>query len=626
MKKNLIRSIITAFLMCSAISCTDILDQKPDTDFNEENIWQNIELARSFLGSCYDNIGGHPNYGLGMREDLLASCTDELLNIHRPFNMVFLKVTLRPGFLGYFGNTAYGGFLNWEALYSNIQNINKFIANIDKVPDKISTDESLKTGMKGEAYFLRAYDYSQLLFGYGGVVLSDKPFELNQDFNSIIRSNLNETRDFILEDIDKAIELLPKKGETEQGRATRGAAAALKSRLLLFCASKLVNGGYNPEDTLVSFTTGTQTERWLAARDAAKAIIDGTYGSYSLSGTTNDPPSPLTEPDVQSYSDNYSNIFTQKGTWNNETIWGIQYVSSGGSLNKANLWNGPFGYHNWGNNEPTEPAVRSFEMADGTPFQWDKYNPGNHYIRTATATELVTDPEKNPYINREPRFYASILYDGAKWQARPSDVIKYDPIGIIQTWNKFSTDGKIIAAGLDTRQASLYSWSMAISGYYLKKFMDVNVQGESQNNSNTWVEFRYAEVLLNYAEASIELGGAGIQIGLDILNIVRNRAGLPDRVTTDQATARDFLRHERAIEFFAEGHRWYDIRRWMIAESVIGHVRQMKIKKYEDGNMVWELDQNSVLDDRVFAIRNYWLPIPATETAKAPQIRNNPGY
>ena len=133
-------------------------------------------------------------------------------------------------------------------------------------------------------------------------------------------------------------------------------------------------------------------------------------------------------------------------------------------------------------------------------------------------------------------------------------------------------------------------------------------------------------MLLNYAEACIELGGANLQNGLDALNMVRNRAGLADRVTSDQATARDYLRHERAIEFFAEGHRWYDIRRWMIAESVVENVCEMRIKKFENGNMEWWLDPTNVCDQRTFITKNYWLPIPAAEIAKAPQLRNNPDY
>ena len=626
MQKTLKYLIITASFLLSFTACNDVLEQKNYTGFNSEVIWEDINLAKAYLGYCYDRMGGHASYVLGMREDLLSSCTDELWTPHRPANMGFLKGTLKADALGYFGNTAYGGFLHWNSLYSNIQNLNIFIANIGNVPVKTTSEETLKARLKGEAYFIRAYNYSQLLFGYGGVVIADRPFTLEEEYLTANRSSLRRTRDFILSDLGKAIALLPQKGAAEQGRATQGAAAALKSRLLLFCASDLVNGGYFPEDTLVSFTTGTRTERWQTARDAAEDLMNGTYGEYSLAGTTDDPPSPLTEKEIKVYSENYSDIFNQKGAWSDETIWGIQYPPSGGNLNRANLWNGPPGYHNWGNNCPTEEAVRSFEMADGSPFRWDKYNAGEQYLRTASAEELSAEPDRSPYAGREPRFYASILFHGAPWQRRPADLAVYDPEGVIQTGHFYYDDGSLKSPGLDTRLSLTSPWSGSRNGYFLKKFMDINTEGQYYNNTNTWVEFRYAEILLNYAEACIELGGPDLQNGLDALNMVRNRAGVPDRFTSDQEEAREFLQHERAIEFFAEGHRWYDIRRWMIAGQVVRHVLEMKIKEFENGTMEWKLDPNSLCDYRTFVSKNYWLPIPSAELTKAPQLRNNPGY
>ncbi len=627
---------LTVGILLFVSSCTDVLDQRENDTFNQDVIFKDIDLANAYLGNCYDMMGGHGAYGLGMREDLLASCSDELWAIHRPQNMGFLKGILDPDHLGYFANSTYGGYLYWDKLYDNIQTLNTLLANIGKVPLKTAADQALIKQIHGEASFIRAYDYSQLLFGYGGVILADKPFEYNQDFNTLQRSTLQETLDFILSDLDNALAYLPQKGDIEQGRATQGAAAALKSRLLLFCASRLVNGGYNPADSLVCFTQGTQIERWQAARDAAKAVIDGNYGNYSLAGIVSDPPSPLTAEDVKAYSDNYYNIFNQKGAWNDEVIWGIQYPVSGGKINRANLWNGPLGYYGWANNAPTEPAVRSFEMADGTAFSWDTYNPGEQFLRTATAVEITADPDRNPYNGREPRFYACILYDGAAWQPRPPDLTIFDPVGIIQTGHLYNSAGQRVMVGLDTRQNLISVWGGTLNGYFLKKFSDINLEsptslsnsyrGIALNNTNTWVEFRYAEILLNYAEACIELGGTDLQNGIDALNMVRNRAGLPDRITSDQATARDYLRHERAIEFFAEGHRWYDIRRWMIADEVIENVCEMKIKEFDNGNMEWYLDPNSICDLRTFNEKNYWLPIPGVEVTLAPQLRNNPGY
>lgn len=155
-----------------------------------------------------------------------------------------------------------------------------------------------------------------------------------------------------------------------------------------------MNGGYEPTNPLVSFQDGTRKERLIAAKQAAKDIIDGKYGHYELAGTISDPPSEMTEEIVMEYADNFFNIFNQKGAWNDEVIWGIQYLRSEGNTTAQNKWWGPNGYHNWGNNGPNEPVVRKFEMADGTPFIWDKYNPGNMYVRDFTAAQLEEDPEK----------------------------------------------------------------------------------------------------------------------------------------------------------------------------------------------------------------------------------------
>jgi hypothetical protein len=624
--KRIFNYIIIAVLLVTGMSCTDVLDQKSVNTFNEELVFSDIYVVKAFLGKCYDRMGGNTNLGiLGGREDLLSSSTDQTLCIHRPANFVFLKGTMSPDLLGLFSNVGLGGYLHWNSLYSNIQNVNKIIDEIDAVKVSNVTEEALKKQMKGEAYFIRAYMYGQILQVYGGAVLRDKPFKLGEDFLTIKRSTIKETLDFVLADIARAIENLP--AAIEQGRASRGAAAALKSRVLLFCASRLTNGGYEPANTLVSFPSGSQTGLLQQARDAAKDVMDGKFGSFELAGTTAEPPANLTESQIMAYADNYFNIFNQKGAWNKEVIWGIQFPITGGNEYRPNIWNGPNGYNNWGNNNPTEPAVRQFEMADGTKFQWDKYSPGDQNLRTATAAQLQADPLRSPYNGREPRFYATVLYHGAPWQARGANAAGFDPFNRVQTGSFFNNDGTVRMHGIDTRRGIIEAWNGTKTGYYLKKLMDPATIGQHFLNTNTWVEFRYAEILLNYAEACIELGGADLQNGINAMNLVRRRAGLPSRVTTDQATARTFLRHERNIEFFGEGHRWFDIRRWMTAQDVIENVHEMKIKQFDNGNFEWFLDRNAVVDTRVFNNnRFYWVPLSRDEMNKAPQLQQNPGY
>jgi hypothetical protein len=627
MKKVINYIFAIGALLFVASSCTDVLDQKPVSSFNEQVVFADINVVKSYLGKCYDRMGGNTDNGvLGMREDLLSSATDQTLCIHRPANYGNLKGTLSPDYLGYFSNTGYAGFLYWNNLYANIQNLNTILANIDAVKTSTTAEETLKTQMKGETYFVRAFEYAMILMNYGGAVITTEPYKLGQDFLTITRSTIAQTKDQVIADIDKAITLLP--ATMEQGRASRAAAAALKARVLMFCASTLCNGGYEAANNLVSFPTGSQTALLQAARDAAKVVMDKTYGTFSLVGSTADPVLPLTDAQVKAIAETFYGNFIQKGKWNSETIWGIQFPLTGGNINNANIWFGPNGYHNWGNNDPTEPAVRQFEMADGTPFVWDKYTPGNQFLRTATAAELTADPFRNPYYGREARLYATVLYHGAPWQTRPTDAAKYDPNNQVQSGSYYKNDGTIRIAGIDTRQGDIESWNGTKNGYYLKKFMDPATVGQYFRGTHTWVEFRYAEILLIYAEACIELGGADLQKGLDALNLVRHRGGLPDRVTTDQATARNYLRQERFVEFFAEGHRWYDIRRWMIATTgIITNVYGMKIKQFDNGNMEWKLDVADNADSRSWTnTAFYWLPLARDEINKAPQLQQNPNY
>ena len=627
MKKIFYNILTIAILLGLATSCEDVLDQQAVDTFNDELVFSDLNVVNAYLGKTYDRMGGDTDAGiLGAREDLLVSGTDQTLCIHRPSNYVMIKGTMSPDQLGFFVNNGLGGYTRWNNLYANIQNVNVILDNIDDVP-LTAGQEAQQKWMKGEAYFIRAYDYASLLMIYGGAILQDKAFTLDEDYLTIKRSSIKETLDFILKDIQSAIDNLP--ATMEQGRANRAAAAALKSRVLLFCASTLTNGGYEASNTLVSFPAGSQAALLQQARDAAKDVMDGKYGNYSLVGSTADPVSPLSQADVQKYADNYFGIFNQKAAWNTETIWGIQFPLSGGNVNNANLWYGPNGYHNWGNNNPTEPLVRSYEMADGTKFQWDKYNPGDMDVRKATAAELVADPERNPYNGREPRFYASILYDGAPWQQRPSDAAGLEPENKVQTgyYLKNEGDKDPYKSGLDTRQGLIESWNGTKNAYYIRKLTDPATAGQYFRNTNTWVEFRYAEILMNYAEACIEIGGADLQKGVDAMNMVRNRAGLPDRVATDQATAREYVRHERNIEFFAEGHRFYDMRRWMIAEQVIENVYGMRIEHYDNGSHMWKYNKADKTDERVFNDKKfYWVPLSRDEMNKAPQLQQNPGY
>jgi len=636
--KNIQYCLIAFLLSFILSSCENALDQKPVDSFNEESLFRDINLAEAFLYQCYDVMGGDREEVLGMREDLLSSSTDELLNIHRAGQVTFTKGNLTPDYLGHFGNWRYGWIL-WDFNYSNIKNVNTLLGGIDKVPTQSKADEDKIEQIKAEAYFIRAFNYTNLLRSYGGVVLIDKKFNLDDDFLSQERASLEETLNFILVDLDKAIAGLPDKNEIAQGRATKGAAAALKSRLLSFVSGELMNGGYESSNDLVSFQDNNRRQRLTDAKNAAKDIIDGKFGHYALSGATHEPPLNMTNEELMAYAENYSNIFLQKGAWNDEVIFGIQYLNRQGNRAVNNLYWGPNGYNCWGNNEPTEHIVRQFEMEDGTSFKWDKYNPGQINIREFTKTQLDANPELNPYVGREPRFYANILFDGAPWRDRSSTNNKIqiasqvDAPGasimgaksVAEKMQAIATLEPVITGGNDSRQAANQAWNGTKTGYYLRKMLDISIDGEIDNNENTWLEMRFAEVLLDYAEACIELGE--IEEGITTINKIRNRAGLPGRsITVSQEQAREWYRHERLIEMFAEGDRWYSIRKWMICDKVIADFHPMYIYHFNDGVSMYIYNTTALADTRKWDNKNYWLPISRTEINKAPQLKQNPGY
>src|SRR5690606_22479661 len=210
---------------------------------------------------------------------------------------------------------------------------------------------------------------------------------------------------------------------------------------------------------------------------------------------------------------------------------------------------GPNGYHLYGENTPSGQLVDDFEMADGTRFSWA--NPAH---------------AMHPYKNRDPRFYADILYDGAIWKPRPPDVQALDPIGVIQTgaferWDE-SRQSMVIVPGLDTRNSPIENFNAGYTGYYLRKLIDPAVDGQYSGQSCPLRYIRYGEILLNYAEACIELGQ--YDEARKYINMIRKRAFMPETDESGEALKARY-RNERRIELAIEDHRFYDVRRWMIA-------------------------------------------------------------
>lgn len=359
----------------------------------------------------------------------------------------------------------------------------------------------------------------------------------------------------------------------------------------------------------VGYESPDRTALWTAARNAAKAVID--LGSYQLAD--------FGAPDKGAVAQNYYNFFKAKDLSNNEIIWGKMYSSSTGYKNEMNQWNGGNGWELWASNAPTQNLVDAYEMEDGSNFS-DHFNldaNGNYQNISSKFTN------KNPYYNRDPRFYGSILFDSAAWMPRPAGLQTIDPIGLYDRRTRITINGGTVTStsfGLDTRQSPISPFNGSFTGYVMKKMLDNESDARSQSNENVWIELRYAEVLLNYAEASQELGQ--IAETTTYINMVRTRAGLPN-FTGDITSA---IRYERRVELVFENARWYDIRRWKILAQALSDAKGVDIVETNtNGNKETVFKQISV-EQRQGLLKMYWIPITSDELRKAPGLTQNPGY
>ena len=591
MKKLIIYSItiISLFTACK----DDFLEVTPVDRYSDATVWKDPALITSFVNNIY--LGQH----YGFQTEMLAALCDVAMSkrletkaiVNSNINSSYLSVLAPDYWVDSYRN------MTWNNLYRNIRACNIFFEKIEE--SGLEGDEIEK--LKGEVHFLRGYFYYWLMSYFGGVPLLDHAYSTSDDLLAP-RNSFEETIDFIVADCEAAAVLLPLSGD--KARATKGAALTLKSRVLLYAASDLFNSNAswapeysNPE--LVSYIGGDRTVRWQAAKAAAKAVMD--LGIYGLYGGTN-PASP------EEAKDNYINIFLNHG--NEEDIFLCYYDNvnrTDWQTPSPGLFNGPNGYHNWGSNTPIGQFVDSFEMIDGTKFDW------NNPIHKVA-----------PYENRDPRFYATILYDGAKWRERPADVVSRDPEGIVQTGFYENADGSF-RAGLDTRQGPVEDWNGTYTGYYLRKFIDPSIDHQYEKQKLPWRQMRYAEVILNYVEACLELGQE--DEAKQYLNMIRSRAGMPTVPANETGEALvERYRNERKIELAYEQHRYFDIRRWMIAPEVLVTVQGVDIR-YPFGS---ESPTYTVVDidvqERSWKDKSYFLPILLDELNRNEQLIQNPGY
>ena len=569
MRKNILKFVVFAALGASILTgCDeDFLDVQPtdrvsDAAILSDSVLFEAYVVNRYIGARLGNKEGDanmPGFGRGFEYGLWGSITDESIYNNDDNTWVIQQGQLSPENLGIAGTF-------WGRSYRSIREVNYALVHIDE----LGMSESHKNLLIAELKFIRAFRYQDLIRNYGEVVLmGDNVAELDDDFTDAAlfdRRPIEECMAYVVAQLDEAAAGLPvsNSGKYGEGRATKGAALALKSRLLLYAASPLYNGG------------GSDAQKWAKAAEAAKAVMDmGTYSLYQ----------------------NYAELFTTTRS-NSEYIFARFYNLSARHY-ALEIANGPNGYGGWGGNVPLQNLVDDYEMADGSSFSWS--NP---------------DQAAAPYANRDPRFYQTILYNGAPYRDRTVET--FVPVA-------GSTD---ILPGLDSSQGDS-NWNSSKTGYYLRKFIREDlpiINPWDVAGVQNWIYFRYGEILLNYAEAQNEAAGPDGGV-YEAINALRTRAGMPVLPAgLSQSEMRERIRHERRIELAFEEHRFYDVRRWMIATQTENEPAQgITIIKNEDATLTYEV--GTALQGKSFQEKHYWLPIPRTEIlASDNKLKQNPGY
>jgi hypothetical protein len=553
-------------------SCTkQFLDQTTTTDLNEQSVFSDSARTIDFLTQIYTNIDFSFNPARFDGRAGLDACSDEAEGPSA--SVVTAYNEFATGSVNSYSISADA----WSISYQNIRAVNQYISHLPSVP----FNNALKQRTRAEAIFLRAWYYSILLKHYGGVpIVGDSIYDITDKINTT-RDTYENCVNYILAQCDDAASDLPDSYTgAEFGRVTRGACLALKSRVLLYAASPLFNGGSIAQaDPLKSISgyPNYDLNRWKNAADAAKAVID--MNLYQLN-EDNDTKPGYGFYEVFQKRSNVEYIFQKMKDPGNsfqdlELLW--RPSSRGGST-----ITGSFPYQN---------MVDAFQMKNGK----DITDPTSGY-----------DPA-NPYANRDPRMDYTVSRNG---------VLMY----------KVNSAPTVLHTYLDESNGDGFGQGTP-TGYYVNKMCDENVVPNWFNGTQRcYPMIRFAELLLNYAEALNEFSGPNSDVYAAV-ELIRKRAGLvpfnlPSGLTTEEM--RSVIQHERQVELAFEEHRFWDVRRWKIAAQTDNMMMKgMRITNLGSNNYTYE-----VVNVRQHSFREpmYLWPIPQVEAAKSTDLLQNQGY
>lgn len=573
--KNKNRYTIFPLLLVSLLfSCKKIVDLKPLDIISGDQVWQDPNLIKAYITNLYSRV---PLSGVFV-DDPGASVEQLLICDEGRSSFDWWPTTFTKGLL----NTTGGEVEYWD--YNLVRDMNTFFKEITTA----GIADDVKNQYIGEVKFLRAYVYFEMVKRYGGVPLILVPQDIHAGESLFIKRNTEkEIYDFIATECDESAAKLLVNTQPESGRVTQYAALALKSRAMLYAASEAKYGTVQLNG-LVGIPSSDANAYWQKSLDASNAIISA--NKFEL---------------YNKYSDkakNYQMIFLEKN--NKEIILekkytGVQYGHSVDDFYETNA-----NYSYWGCQfSPTLELINSFENIDGSSGLIDWPN---------VRGEL-------PYIlrNKDPRFHASILYNGQQWV---NDTVRLW-LGVYAGGTLFNSEQNQYK-GIDEVGRDQQTSQGSKTGFFMKKFLDpTRSPARPHESDQDWMVYRYAEILLNYAEAAFELGN---DVGaLNAINQIRTRAGIAQLA----AITLDKIRHERQIELVFETHRFWDLRRWHIAKTVLSRNFHgaFPYYDYDQGNFIYKVD-NCEGYTRVFKEAYYYLPITEDRINNNPNLIENPGY
>lgn len=554
MKFNKIAILLLSAGLLTTTSC-DFMDCDESDNYTLQEIQGSYNRVKQFVTSIYGYL---PSDFCNTHGAMLDAATDDAIHVYE--SSAIQRIVNGTWSANYTVDDKFAYY------YNAIHDANYYLTTLSGLTfDTWENGDDYQDWMQNydnyqyQVRFLRAYFYFELVRRYQNVPLITKPLS-QTEANQIEPSSAQEVLKFIINECTEIAPKLPIKStsiaQAENGRATRAMAMALKSRAALYAASPLYN-------------TNGDNAKWTEAAKASHDII-ASAGELGLG------------------LDTYANLFKSKN-YNSKEVILCRPTGTSKTFEQANYPMGVTG----GNTTtcPTENLASAFEMKDGRAFDWN-------------------DPtmKANPYKDRDPRFYLTIVHNGMLWPAKKAVDI--------------SEGG---ANGLPLTNATT-------TGYYLRKYVDNSISFEAGSTTaathHNWILFRYAEVLLNYAEAMIHVNGncdfkdaTYTMSAREALNAVRKRAGMPEVAACSQDEFLTRVKHERRVEMAFEGQRFWDLRRWKNLDET-KNIYAVRIT-HHNGVLSYE---KTLLSERSVSDKLYFYPIANVELFKSKKLVQNSGW